>query len=69
MNVRYAFCFEEARLTTTIGSDIEHNKFSGQVSTIMKVISNKDGDLKSQFDNINERIHQFLRDYLIYNPK
>ena len=26
----------------------------GQVSTIMKVISNKDGDLLSQFDNINE---------------
>ena len=50
----FAFCFEEARLSTTIGSDIEHNNFSGQVSTIMRVISNKDGDLLSQFDNINE---------------
>ena len=44
----------EARLSTTIGSRIEHNKFCGQVSTLMKVVSNKDGYLLSQFDNINE---------------
>ena len=50
----FAFCFKEARLSTSIGSDIEHNKFCDQISTIMKVISNKDGDLLSQFDNINE---------------
>ena len=53
VNNGYAFCFKEARLSTTIGSDIEHNKFCGQVSTIMKVLSNKDDDL-SQFGNINE---------------
>ena len=50
----YAFCLKEARLSTTIGSDIEHNKFPGQVSTIMKVISKKDHDLLSQFGKINE---------------
>ena len=50
----FAFCFKETRLSTTIGSDIEHNKFCCQVSAIMKVISNKDGDLLSQFDKINE---------------
>ena len=54
VNNGYAFCCKEARLCTTIGSDIEHNKFCGQVSTIMKVISNKDDDLLSQFGNINE---------------
>ena len=54
VNNGFAFCFKEARLSTTIGSDIEINKFVGQVSTIMRVISNKDGDLLSQFDNINE---------------
>ena len=43
VNNGYAFCFKEARLSTYIGSDIEH-KFCGQVSTIMKVISNKDDD-------------------------
>ena len=54
VNNGFAFCFKESRLGTTIGSDIEINKFCGQVSTIMRVISNKDGDLLSQFDNINE---------------
>ena len=38
----------------TSGSDLEHNKYVGQVSTIMRVLSSKDGDLLSQFDNINE---------------
>ena len=54
MNNGYAFCFKEARLSTTIGGDFEHKKFCGKVSTIMKVISNKDDDLLSQFGNIIE---------------
>ena len=54
INIGYAFRFKEARLSTTIGSDIEHNKFCSQVSTIMKVISNKDDDLLSQFGDINK---------------
>ena len=54
VNNDFAFCFEEAHLSTTFGSDIEHNKFFGQVSTILKVISVKDGDILSQSDDINE---------------
>ena len=54
INNGFAFCFKDARLSTTIGSDIEHNTICGHVSTISGVISNKDGDLSSQFDNINE---------------
>ena len=54
VNNGFAFCFKEARLSTSLGSDIEINKFCRQVSTIMRAISNKDGDLVSQFDNINE---------------
>ena len=54
VNNGFAYCFKEARLGTTIGSDIEINKFCRQISTIMRAISNKDGDLISQFDNINE---------------
>ena len=50
----FAFCFKEARLTTSIGGDIEISKFCGQISTFMKVISNIDGDLLSQLDKINE---------------
>ena len=54
VNNGFAFAFKEVRLTTSLGSDIEINKFCGQVSTIMGAMSNKDGDLISQFDNINE---------------
>ena len=54
VNNGFAYCFKEARLSTSIGGDIEIKKFCGQISTIMRAISNKDGDLLSQFDNINE---------------
>ena len=54
VNNAFAYCFKEARLSTSVGGDIEINKFCGQISTIMRAISNKDGDLLSQFDNINE---------------
>ena len=54
VNNAFAFCFKEARLSTTLMPDIEIHKFCGQLSTIMRVISNKAGDLLSQFDNINE---------------
>ena len=54
VNNALAFCPKEARLSTTIGNDIEHNKFCGQISTIMKVISNKDGDFLSQYVNEND---------------
>ena len=55
VNNAFAFCFKEAHLSTTIGSDIENNKFGGPVSTIMRVISNKNGDFLSQIDNIIEK--------------
>ena len=54
INNGFAFCFKEARLGTSLGSDIEINKFCGQISTIRRAISKKDGDLLSQFDNIKE---------------
>ena len=53
-NNAFAYCFKEARLGVTSGSDLEHNKYCGQVSTIMRVLFSKDSDLLSQFDNINE---------------
>ena len=54
VNNGFAYCFKEARFTTSIGGDIEINNLCGQISTIMRAISNKDDDLLSQFDNINE---------------
>ena len=53
-NNALAYCFKEARLGVTSGSDLEHNKYVGPVSTIMRVLTSKDGDLLSQFDNVNE---------------
>ena len=53
-NNAFAYCFKEAVLSSTSGGDIEHNKYVGPISTIMRAISSKDGDLLSQFDNINE---------------
>ena len=44
VNNGYDFCFKKARLSTSIDSDIEHNNSCGQVSTILKVISDKDDD-------------------------
>ena len=53
-NNPFAYCFKEARLSTSIGSVIEHINFRGEVSTTMKVIANTDGGLLSQFGKINE---------------
>ena len=49
-----AYVLQEAVLATTSGSNLEHKKFVGQLSTIMRVLTSKDGDLLSQFENINE---------------
>ena len=54
VNNGFAYCFKEARLGIIIVSDNEIIKCCGQISTIMRAISIKDGDLLSQFDNINE---------------
>ena len=60
VNNALAFCFKETRLTSSKGGDIEINKFCGPISTIMRVISNKVGDLLSQFDNKNENYFLIL---------
>ena len=69
LNNGFAFSFKEARLSTTIGGDIETNKFCGPISTIMKVISTKDGDLLSQFDKFNENGIPVLERFLDLPPQ
>ena len=54
INNSLAYCFKEARLSTTGGSDLEHNKYVGQVNTIMRLLTSKDGDLSSCFDKTGE---------------
>ena len=41
VNNAFAYCFEEARLSTPGGSNVEHNKYYGQVSTIMRALTSK----------------------------
>ena len=65
-----ADCFKEARLSTTGGSDLEYNKYVGQVSTIMRLLTSKDSDLFSCFDKSGESAlvdNNFLKRILIYN--
>ena len=54
INNALAYCFKKARLLTTGGSDLEHNKYVGQVSTIMRLLTSKDSDLSSCFDKSGE---------------
>ena len=48
-NNALAYTFEETRLATTGGSDLEHNKYVGQISSIMRFLTTKDGDLSFCF--------------------
>ena len=53
-NNAFPYCFKEAYLGVTSGSDLQLNKYVGPISTIMGILTSKNGDLLSQFDNINE---------------
>ena len=52
--IAFAYCSNEAKLSTTGGGDIEHKKFVGEVSKILRFLASKDGDLVSHFDKIDE---------------
>ena len=54
VNNAFAYVFQEGRISTAAGVEIEHNKYLGNVSTIMRLLTQKDGDLSSYFDKINE---------------
>ena len=50
----FAHGFKEGVISTTGGMVIENLKFLGQISTIMRALTSKDGDLLSHFDQIEE---------------
>ena len=50
----FAHCFKKRTLSTTGGMELEQTKYIGQVSTIMRVLTSKDGDLLSYFDYITD---------------
>ena len=56
VNNAFAYCFKEATLTTTGGMEIEHKKYVGPVSTIMRLLTSKDGDLSFYFDKNGESV-------------
>ena len=56
VNNAFAYCFKEATLNTTWGMDIEIKKYVGSVSTIMRLLTSKDGDLSSYFDKNCESV-------------
>ena len=42
INNASAYCFKEARLSTTGGSDLEHKKYVGRVTTIKRLLTSED---------------------------
>ena len=68
VNNAFAYCFREATLATTGGSDNEHNIYVGQVSTIMRALTSKDGYLLSHFDKNDESEGEIENTSLHHQP-
>ena len=70
VNNAFAFCFKEGTLNTSGGMDIEVNKYVGPSSTLMRLLTSKDGDLSSCFDKNGESvldIDNILKQIIINN--
>ena len=52
VNIGVAFCFDQVTISRTGDMEIQHVKILGQGSTIMRSLTNKDGDLLCYFDKI-----------------
>ena len=50
INNAFAHCFKEGVIQTTGGMELENIKLLGQISTNMRALTSKDGDLLSHFD-------------------
>ena len=55
VNNVFAYTIHDARISTSSGVEIEQNKFVGPISTIMRLVTQKDGDLSSYFDIIDKQ--------------
>ena len=54
VNNASVFIFYEAIFSTSSDPEVEQNKYVGPVSTIMRLITQRDGILSTYFDIINE---------------
>ena len=62
----FAYCFKEAGLSTTGGSDMERKNNCGQISTITRALTSTDGNLLSCFDQIlNQKVKLKIHHYVI----
>ena len=55
VNNAFAYTIHDARISTSTGVEIEQNKYVGPISTLMRLVTHKDGDLSTFFDIINEK--------------
>ena len=54
INNAFAYTIHDARISSSAGVEIEQNKYVGPISTIMRIVTHKDGDLSTYFDIIDE---------------
>ena len=54
VNNAFAYTIHDARISTSAGVEIEQKKYVGPISTIMRLVTQKDGDLSTYFDIIDE---------------
>ena len=54
VNNAFAYTIHDARTSSSSGVEIEQNKLVGPVSTIMSLVTQRDGDLSTYFDIIDE---------------
>ena len=54
LNNAFAYALSTATLSTTAGEKLDQNKYVGRVSTSMRLLTNKHGDLLTYFDKIDE---------------
>ena len=54
VNNAFAYTNHDARISSSSGVEVEQSKFVGPISTIMRLVTQKDGDLSRCFDIIDE---------------
>ena len=54
VNNAFAYTIHDARISSAAGVEIEQNKYVGPIFTIMRILTQKDGELSTYFDIIDE---------------
>ena len=71
VNNAFAYTIHDARISSSAGVEIEQYKYVGPISTIMRLVTQKEGDLSTYFDIIDESEDELnntsLRQILIDN--